>query len=112
MQAQRDQFTADLRKRVERARTWPQFKEHETEISTFMDAERAKGNFVRFEDAYMQIVIPKLAGDRTKIRQELVTEMNALPKTSSTVATGAPKHDENKAKTTADIAREIMAQMG
>jgi hypothetical protein len=109
--ARKTEMNAHLQKRIERARKWPQFKENEAEILSAMDAERTKGNFVTFEDAYMQVVVPRLAGDRTKIRQEVLDEINGVPKTSSVATTTAvAKQDAGKPKTTADIAREVMAQ--
>ncbi len=100
---------AHLTKRVERARQWPQFKEHETDIFATMDAEKAKGNFITFEDAYMMTVVPKLAGERTKIRQEVLAEINGQPRSSSAASTVTPPAPD-KHKTTQDIAREVMAQ--
>jgi hypothetical protein len=108
----RNEFDAHLTKRIERARKWPQFKESEADILATMDAEKAKGNFITFEDAYMQVVVPKLAGDRTKIRQEVLTEINGQPRSSSATSTVAPPANTDKPKTTADIARELIAQMG
>jgi hypothetical protein len=110
--ALRDEQTAQLTKRVDRARKWPQFTEHEKDITALMDTERGRGNFISFEDAYMQLVIPKLAGDRTKIRQETIAELNSQPRSSSATSTVAPKADESRPKTTAEIAREVMASLG
>ena len=105
----RAEFNAQMTKRLDRARKWPQFKDHENDIIAAMDAEKAKGNFITFEDAYMQVVVPKLAGDRTKIRQEVLTEINGQPRSSSVAQTITPPKDDTKPKTTADIAREVMA---
>lgn len=111
IEEQRQGHRAQIAKRLERARKWPQFKEHEPDIQKFVDAEHGKGNFITFEDAYMQIVIPKLAGDRTSIRKEVLDEINKQPYATSVTQTSTPKQAD-KPKSTADIAREIMAQMG
>lgn len=108
-ETRRNEMNAQLQKRIDRARKWPQFKEHEAEIITAMDAERAKGNFVTFEDVYMQVVVPKLATDRTKMRQEVVDEINKQPRSSSVTPSVTPPVVADKPKTTADIAREVMA---
>ena len=99
-----------LQKRVDRARKWPQFTEHEKDIVTLMDQERSRGNFLSFEDAYMHVVMPKLAGDRTKIRQEVLAEINGQPRSTSVTPTAAPRETE-RPKTTAEIAREVMASL-
>lgn len=102
----------DLKRRLEVARKWPQFKENEPHIQTYMEGERKKGNFVRFEDAYMAVVMPKLAADRTRIRQEVIEEENAQPKTTGVTTTpGAPKAASDKPKTTAEIAAEVIASL-
>lgn len=104
-----EKMQADMRERVnqqlERARKWPQFAEHEADILKALQNDRSIG----LEDAYMQVVVPRLAGDRTKLRQEVVAEINAQPKTSSVTTTTAPKPADNKPKTTADVAREVIA---
>ena len=107
----RDQIAQDITQRLAAARKWPQFTEHEKDIRAHMDAERAKGNFVRFEDAYMQVVMPKLAADRTKIRQEVIDESNAQPKTTSTTSTPSAQKQTDRPKTTAEIAAEVIASM-
>jgi hypothetical protein len=111
-EARRNEMHAHLAKRIERARKWPQFVDHEKDILAAMDAEKAKGNFITFEDAYMQVVVPKLAGDRTKIRQEVVDEINKVPRSTGVTTAVSPAAVTDKPKTTADIARELIAQMG
>lgn len=65
------------------------------------------------DDAYLQVVIPKLQGDRTKIREEVLAEINKAPRATSTTSTvGAQKANDNGGvRSTADIAREVMAKM-
>lgn len=111
IEQQQQTHRQQLAKRLERARKWPQFKEHEPDIQKAVDEAHGRGDFISFEDAYMQVVIPRLAGDRTSIRQEVLAEINGLPKSTSVTQTVTAKPAE-KPKTTSDIAREIMAQMG
>lgn len=110
-EARRNELNTHLAKRIERARKWPQFVDHEKDILAAMDAEKAKGNFITFEDAYMMIVPPKMAGDRTKMRQELIDEINKQPRSSSVTSTVPPPAATDKPKSTSDIARELIAQM-
>lgn len=92
--------------RLEKAKKWPQFNEHSEEILKTLQADK----MLTLEDAYMHVVMPKLAGDRTKIRQEVLAEINGQPKSSSAaVAAAVPKADASKPKSTADHAREVLA---
>jgi hypothetical protein len=94
--------------RLEKARKWPKFTDNELAIIQAMQTDPS----VSLEDAYMQVVVPHLAGDRTKIRQEILDEIERQPKTSSVaVSPAVTKPADNKPKSTADIAREVMASM-
>jgi hypothetical protein len=92
-----------------RAEKWPMFKDNE---KVLLDAVLAdKGLDIR--DAYINFVIPKLAADRTKMKAELLAEINGKPKSTGVTpaaATAVAKPD--KPVTTADIARQVMAQFG
>jgi hypothetical protein len=89
------------------------FTENEQGMLDAMKAAQTAGKPISFEDAYMQVVVPKLASDRTKIRTEVLAEIEAVPKTSSVTATAAVKPaNDGKSKTTAEIAREVIASMG
>lgn len=100
--------TQRVTQRLEKARKWPKFADHESAILNAMQADQS----VSLEDAYMQIVVPGLAGDRTKIRQEVLAEIEAQPKTSSVTATPTAVKASDKPKSTADIAKEVIASMG
>jgi hypothetical protein len=100
--------TARVTQRLEKARKWPKFADHEADILKAMQADPS----VSLEDAYFQAAGPDLAGERTRVRKEVLTEIEKQPKTSSVpVSPTTPKVDD-KPKSTADIAREIMASMG
>lgn len=101
----------EINVRLGKARKWPGFTDHEPAmIQAMRDAQQA-GSPITMEDAYMQVVVPKLAGERTKIRQEVLAEIEKQPKSSSVTTAPAPKPETTKPKTTADIAREVMASM-
>lgn len=113
-QSRLNERTKSINERVARARKWPQFTENEQPMLDAMKAAQAAGQPISFEEAYMQVVVPKLAGDRTKIRTEVLAEIEAQPKTSSVAASPAvvKPAETGKPKTTAEIAREVMASMG
>lgn len=69
------------------ARTWPQFKENEDEIIKFLD-DNPK---ISLEGAYRQIVMPKITGDKGKIREELLKEIKRAPKSTATPVSGTRK---------------------
>lgn len=110
----RDALTRDasaaINARLTKARqSWPQFTEHEDAIATAI----TQNPQLTLEDAYMQVVMPKLAADRQKLWQEFIAEQNKHPHstsaTTAAAATAAPT--DGKPKSTADIARRVMASM-
>lgn len=93
---------------IERAMQWPGFEENQEAIAKLITEKN-----IDLVDAYMQVVVKgKLSTDRTKMRQELLDEINAAPNTTSasTASAVAPQKD-TKAKTTADFAREEIARL-
>lgn len=107
-----NETTKRLNERLARAREWPKFKENEEAILKAMQDAQAVGGMLPVEDAYMKVVVPGLASDRTKIRQEVLAEIEAQPKTSSIAAAPAPKPAEvARPKSTSEIAREVIASM-
>lgn len=91
--------------RLEKARKRQGFTENEAEIMAAMQADPK----LDLDDAYYQVVFPKLAADRTKVRQEVLTEIKATP-TSTSLASAGASTATSKPKTTADIAREEIAR--
>jgi hypothetical protein len=86
---------------LEKAKTWHGFEEHAPEILKALQADQN----LSMHDAYIQVVIPKLAGDRTKMRQELVTELKKAPNATSTTST-TQAGKSAAPKTLEDIIRE------
>lgn len=64
---------------------WPGFKENEKAISEAL----ARDERLSLEAAYRQIVVPRLAPDRDKMRAEILAELNRKPAASSGVTPGA-----------------------
>jgi hypothetical protein len=86
-----------VRAQIEDARTWPLFKDNETEIVQALQSDRR----LSLEGAYRRIVLPKiqtshesekakLTADRNKVREELLAELKQAPRSSS-VPTGQTK---------------------
>jgi hypothetical protein len=101
------QATERVSQQMEKAYKWPGFKEHEADILKALQADPS----ISLHDAYMSVYMPKLAGDRSKMREEILAEINKKPRSSSAPTSPVIAGQETpKAKTTEDIAREVMAQ--
>jgi hypothetical protein len=88
---------------LDRASKWPGFLDHQDTIAKLI-TDNPKLDIV---DAYMQVVPVKFQADRTKMRQELIDEANALASsTSVAVSSAATVKPAGKIKSTADFARE------
>ncbi len=115
--AEQEKWHADTTARIkaehEKMSKWPLFTEHEKEMVQAMRTAREAGNPITPADAYFQVVGPKLAGDRTRVRAEVLAEIEAQPKTSSvaTSPAAAKPAADGKPKSTADIAREVIASL-
>lgn len=92
--------------KLEKARKWPEFTKHEEEIA------KAINTGLNLEDAYMQVVMPKLAADRNAMREAILAEQAAQPRSTSVGVGAAPVKETSKAKTTRDYAAEEMARAG
>lgn len=67
------------------ARTWPQFNENENEI-----VKALQGNDkLSLEGAYRQVVYPKLVADRTRMREEILKEVQKAPRATSAPSTSS-----------------------
>lgn len=106
-QAMQSQAAASVKAAIDDARQWPGFTEHEADVLQALRADRK----MSLEAAYRKVVLPKLQADRTKMREELLAELKTKPTTTS-VPTPSPATPTPKTRTTADIAREILAKGG
>lgn len=99
------------------AQQWPGFKDHEADILKALqeDSDKAKAAGKRptlsLEAAYRQAVIPKLAADRNKMREELLKELDTSAKASPSVTRSSAETTKPQQLTTADIARRTMEQL-
>jgi hypothetical protein len=77
------------------AMTWPLFEKHAPEILEVLKRDsaeaRARGERSRLtlEAAYRQVVLPRLALDRDKLRSELLKEIQAAPTSTAAPAGGS-----------------------
>jgi hypothetical protein len=102
-----EQASAALNEKLDRASKWPGFIDNQEAIAQLI----TKNPQLDLVDAYMQVVPPKLAADRNKMRSELIAELNEQPhSTSVQVSPAAQKKENTGPKSTADIAREVIAQ--
>lgn len=76
-----------IRKQIEEAKTWPLFNENQDEI---VAALKANPN-LSLEGAYRQIVVPKIVADRTKIKQDVLREVQSAPRATSVPTRAATK---------------------
>lgn len=105
----RSQAIERINAQLDVARKWHGFNEHEADILAALKADPKLG----LHDAYMQTVMPKLVADRTKMRNELIAELNAQPRSTSVPApTATAKSSSSGSRSTADIAREVIASLG
>lgn len=80
------QLMPQIQAQVEEARTWPLFKENEDEIVKLLNADRK----ISLERAYQKVVLPKLQGEKDKIREEVLREIQSKPRAGSTSVPAAP----------------------
>lgn len=75
-----------VQSQIAEARQWPLFNEHEMEIVKALQGNER----LSLEGAYRQVVYPKLVADRTKMREEILREVQKAPKATS-VGAGTSK---------------------
>ncbi len=67
---------------IEEARTWPQFKENEADITKALAANPR----LTLEAAYRQVVIPKLSTNYNALRTKVLQEVKKAPASTSVVS--------------------------
>jgi hypothetical protein len=85
----------------------PGWKENEKAI---LDAITANPD-LDIEDAYIDVVIPKLAGDRTKMREEILAELKKAPASTSTSVQQPAADGAGTPKSMEDIIRESIKSL-
>lgn len=119
--AQRQRAEHQLRERttaiVDKVKTWPRFAEHEATILDILQKDTAESQArgvppqKSVYDAYIEAVVPKLAGDHNSVREQVLRELNGAPKSTSVGANGAEATRNPGPRTTQEIARRTMAQL-
>lgn len=98
-----------IRQQIADAEKWPLFAESKNEILAHLQQNPQAD----LRSAYQQVVIPKLAADRDKVRQEVLAEMKARPhSTSATTTTAGRSTPDNGPRETQDIIRESLRRQG
>lgn len=64
-----------IRAQIAEARTWPQFNDHEAEITKALEQDRN----LSLEAAYRKVVFPKLIADHNSMRQNIIKELQQAP---------------------------------
>lgn len=69
-----------VRTQLEEAASWPGFTEGQNDILRALQADPQ----MTLEGAWRKVVVPKMAADRDRIRQEVLAELNAKPRSTAT----------------------------
>ena len=98
-----------IRKKIEEARTWHMFNESEQDILEKLRSDPK----ISLEEAYRQVVFPKLIAERNKIRQEVLDEVKAAPTSTSVTPRVASKPNAQSAgpRSLEDVIKEQIASM-
>lgn len=91
-----------------KAKQWPGFVDHGPAI---LEAYKARPDGDLFE-AYLAVVMPAVAADRAKIREEVLADINKQGRTTSATASAAAARPTSGVRSTADLAREVMRELG
>jgi hypothetical protein len=74
-----------IRVQIAEARSWPMFNELEDEIVKALEGDKT----LSLEAAYRKVAFPKILADRTKIKQDVMAELQRSPVSTSVAATRA-----------------------
>lgn len=92
-----------VRAQIAEARTWPLFNDNETEVVTALQADSR----LTLEGAYRKVVFPKITAERNKMREDILKEVKAAPRsTSAPVGATKPTSMPTGPQTLEDIIRE------
>jgi hypothetical protein len=94
-----------VKQQLAEAEKWPLFTESKVDIL----AELQRNPNAGLRDAYMTVVLPKMAADRDKVRQEVLAEMSNRPHTTtaSSSVTGRAR-ETSEPVDTSDIVRQAL----
>jgi hypothetical protein len=111
IQASANKAVQDL---LNEAASWPLFGPVDpsgkmNEVQEAVLKELQTNPNISFHAAYQKVALPRLQASRDQIRQEVLKEINATPRsTSAPIASTAPTTSQSGPRTTADIAAEII----
>lgn len=94
-----------VRADIAEARTWVKFNENEDDIVAALQSNPK----LSLEGAYRQIVFPKVAADRDKMRQELLKEIKQAPQSTSATS-GASKASAQSATSGPRNLEDVIAE--
>ncbi len=87
---------------IEEAYKWTGFKDNEAEIVKAMAANPQMSH----QEAYIQVVVPKLIADQNKIRENVIRDMKSAPKTTAAPVAHTKTVQPVADKSIEDIIRE------
>jgi len=103
-----ERMTPVVQAQIVEAHKWPGFTESQAEIL----AELGKNPKAGLKDAYLTVCLPKLAADKDKVRQEVLAELNARPRSTTTTSTVPSRGaDKSEPQDTQDIIRRAIAAL-
>lgn len=103
-----EQAIPRVKAQLAEAEKWPLFTESKAEIL----AELQKNPQAGLRDAYQTVVIPKLAAGRDKVRQDVLSELNARPHSSTVTSTVSGRTaPDTGPRDTQDIIRESIRKI-
>jgi hypothetical protein len=100
-----------------KARTWPKFNENEAAILKVLQEDTAASEAagvppqLTVHDAYMQVVPQTFSADHNKVREQVLRELQAAPRSTAVSGNGAEPVRAPGPMTTEEIARRAMARL-
>lgn len=97
-----------VRAQIAEAEKWPLFTENKAEILTALQSNPTWG----LKDAYQHVAIPKLAGTRDQMRQQVLDELKTRPHSSTVTTTVAGRGSQGpEALDTESVVRAALANI-
>jgi hypothetical protein len=94
-----------VKQQLAEAEKWPLFAESKADIL----AELQKNPNAGLREAYMAVVVPRMAADRDKVRQEVLAELQSRPHTTTATSSVTGRAAEkSEPMNTADIVRQAL----
>jgi len=113
----RQQLADQTRAQITDAQTWPGFADHEDAILKALQDDSAAAQragrrpMLSLEGAYRQVVIPTLAAERNKVREDVLKELNGAARSTAVPRAGSEAPRTPSGASTADIAARTLARL-